>query len=238
MNKINFLKTAYKIHKNKYNYTYIEYKYKKSKIKIFCNKCCIFFTQAADAHLLGRGCPKCAIIKTHNKQRLSKKEFIKTSKKIHGKKYKYDKIVYINNKTKIKIYCNTCKKYFYQRPDAHIYQKQGCPICGIYSKSGINHHRYIQDRSKISLYEEIRRKSKKYTIRYKKEHPSEVFPGCHVDHIIPIIAFLDHGYGLESIHIINDFSNLKILSRYENLHKCGNYSEKMFKKYISKFNKN
>ena len=46
-------------------------------------------------------------------------EFITESIIIHGDKYNYDDVVYVNNKTKVKIYCNTCKDYFYTKPICH-----------------------------------------------------------------------------------------------------------------------
>lgn len=59
---------------------------------------------------------------------LTTEEFIKRSKDIHGNKYNYSSADYINNSTKIKIIC-TINGVFEQRPDAQIYQKQGCPKC-------------------------------------------------------------------------------------------------------------
>lgn len=56
-------------------------------------------------------------------------EFIADAVKIHGNKYGYENVVYKNNKTKVKIYCNTCKKYFMQTPNDHL-DGCGCPTCG------------------------------------------------------------------------------------------------------------
>lgn len=54
--------------------------------------------------------------------------FIKKTKDIHGDKYNYSKIKYINAKTKI---CIICPKHgeFWQTPSNHLSGK-GCPICG------------------------------------------------------------------------------------------------------------
>ena len=57
------------------------------------------------------------------------KEFIAKAVKIHGDRYDYSRVVYENNKTKVVITCRTHGD-FKQRPDAHLYQTQGCPICG------------------------------------------------------------------------------------------------------------
>ena len=50
----------------------------------------------------------------------TKEEFIRDAIKIHDENYNYSKIIYINNKQKINIFCNNCKKYFLQRPDNHL----------------------------------------------------------------------------------------------------------------------
>ncbi len=39
------------------------------------------------------------------KKRLTKDEFIKRAKKVHGDKYDYSDVDYINSKTKVKIVC-------------------------------------------------------------------------------------------------------------------------------------
>lgn len=43
-------------------------------------------------------------------------------------KYSYNEVVYIDMDTPIKIYCNTCNKFFYQKPKYHY--KSGCDVCG------------------------------------------------------------------------------------------------------------
>lgn len=55
--------------------------------------------------------------------------FIEKAKIIHGNKYNYDKIDYINNYTKI---CIICKIHgsFFQTPGNHL-SGRGCKICGI-----------------------------------------------------------------------------------------------------------
>ncbi len=64
-------------------------------------------------------------------------EFIIKSKKVHGPDtYGYDKAIdYVNNKTKIELLCNNCKKYFLTRPCDHTSKKTGCPRCCITNSS-------------------------------------------------------------------------------------------------------
>jgi len=45
-------------------------------------------------------------------QRKTNEDFITESKMIHGDKYIYDNVKYINAHTKVEIFCITCDKYF------------------------------------------------------------------------------------------------------------------------------
>lgn len=53
--------------------------------------------------------------------------FIEKAKKVHGNKYDYSKVNYINNDTKIKIICPT-HGIFEQAPTNHL-KGHGCPFC-------------------------------------------------------------------------------------------------------------
>lgn len=57
------------------------------------------------------------------------KTFMVRAKKIHGDKYDYSKVKYINNKTKVCIICPIHGE-FWQTPDAHL-RGCGCKLCGI-----------------------------------------------------------------------------------------------------------
>jgi len=60
-------------------------------------------------------------------KRKTTKDFIKQAKKIHGSKYDYSLVDYINNYTKIKIICSK-HGVFKQRPDKHLLG-QKCTLC-------------------------------------------------------------------------------------------------------------
>jgi len=126
-----FIRDAIKVYGNKYNYDQVKYKNAVSKVKIYCNKCKEYFYQKPNGHLLGKN--GCKICNTENKA-LPKKEFINRAIKAHGNKYDYTQIKYINLTTKVKIYCNNCKEYFYQTPALHI-NTSGCSKCVNKSRS-------------------------------------------------------------------------------------------------------
>ena len=60
------------------------------------------------------------------------KEFIESAKRIHGDRYDYSKVEYVNNLTKV---CIICPEHgeFWQTPGNHINgnRPRGCPVCGI-----------------------------------------------------------------------------------------------------------
>ena len=72
-------------------------------------------------------------------KKLTTKEFITKAKKVHGDKYNYSKVNYINNKTKV---CIICKKHgeFWQVPGNHIRATNpcNCPKCGKLNRAKSN----------------------------------------------------------------------------------------------------
>ena len=60
-------------------------------------------------------------------KKITTEEFINRARKVHGNKYDYSKVEYINNKTKV---CIVCPEHgeFWQTPNAHL-QGQGCYKC-------------------------------------------------------------------------------------------------------------
>ena len=73
--------------------------------------------QTPQAHLRGQGCPKCK-----GGINDSLESFIEKAKKVHGDKYDYSKVEYVNSKTKVCIiYPNHGE--FWQRPNDHLMGK-------------------------------------------------------------------------------------------------------------------
>lgn len=131
MNKYNtkeFVEKAKQIHCNKYDYSKTEYNGAHIKVCIICPEHGEFWQTPAN-HLHKQGCPKCSAINGHNLQKNGKNKFIEIAKKVHGDKYDYSKVEYVNNKTKV---CIICPEHgeFWQRPDKHCSSKRGCPECG------------------------------------------------------------------------------------------------------------
>lgn len=108
------------IHGDKYDYSNVLYVNVNTKVNIICPKHGIF-SQFPYKHLCGNGCPKCA---GKNK---TTDEFLNEIIKIHGDKYDYSLVEYVNTSTKIKIICKE-HGIFEQMPSKHLCGK-GCPKC-------------------------------------------------------------------------------------------------------------
>jgi predicted nucleic-acid-binding Zn-ribbon protein len=63
---------------------------------------------------------------------MSTKEFIEKATKIHGNKYDYTMVEYINTQTKVKIRCKISPSHgiFELTPNKHLSRKDGCRKCG------------------------------------------------------------------------------------------------------------
>ena len=117
-----FIKKAKEVHGDKYDYSKVEYKNNKTPVTIICPIHGEFRQRPAN-HLNGNGCKKCAV----EESRLSKEIFITCSRLIHGYKYDYSKVRYVDSATKI---CIICPKHgeFWQLPTDHL-DGHGCPCC-------------------------------------------------------------------------------------------------------------
>lgn len=121
-----FIEQSNKIHNNFYNYTKSNYIGINEKIIIIC-PIHQEFSQRAGAHMKGEGCIKCA----NDKRRMDNERFIYEAKLVHGDKYDYSKVNYINNDTKVIIVCgNKNHKEFEQSPSNHL-AGRGCKQCTV-----------------------------------------------------------------------------------------------------------
>lgn len=111
-----FLNDFKLIHGNKYDYSESTFVNTRTKIDIKCNKCNQIFSQLPYAHSEGQRCSHCNPSKKSNTE-----EFIKKAKAKHkDHNYDYSKVDYKNDKTKVIIGCDECKKDFNQKPKDHL----------------------------------------------------------------------------------------------------------------------
>lgn len=116
-----FISKAKKVHGDKYDYSQVEYVKSTIPVTIICP---IHgpFEQRPDTHLLGGGCQKCA-----GNARYTTETFIESAREIHGDKYDYSKVDYVNITTEVVIIC-PIHGPFKQTPHSHL-QGEGCKYC-------------------------------------------------------------------------------------------------------------
>ena len=120
-----FIIEARQIHGDKYDYSDSVYTKALEKIKIICPRHGEFW-QEASSHLRGCGCPSCAV-RGGTKRKLTTEQFIDRSRQIHGDKYDYSKVKYVDETIKV---CIICPEHgeFWQRPSDHL-SGYGCLEC-------------------------------------------------------------------------------------------------------------
>lgn len=117
-----FVERAKLVHGDKYDYSITNYTGIENPISFICPEHGVV-TQIANVHLHTKiGCAACA-----GNKKLTTEEFIDRAIKVHGDKYDYSQVNYINTATKVKIICSKHGE-FWQAPQDHI-QGKGCPKC-------------------------------------------------------------------------------------------------------------
>ena len=149
-----FIDKAKKVHGDKYDYSKVEYMDNHTKVCIVCPTHGEFF-QTPHNHLKGRGCPKCANETRRLKHVSNTESFIAKAKKVHGDKYDYSRVEYVNNHTKV---CIICREHgeFFQTPSNHLKGK-GCNKCA---------RKLVAAKNSYSLEEFIERANKKHNSKY------------------------------------------------------------------------
>ena len=120
-----FITKAREIHGDKYDYSKVNYVDGNTKVCIICPEHGEFWQLPAN-HLKGNGCPRCIGI-------YDKDDFITKAHKVHGDKYDYSKVKYVDAKTKV---CIICPEHgeFWQTPTNHVHGHR-CQKCGFDSIS-------------------------------------------------------------------------------------------------------
>lgn len=128
---LEFIQRSRMIHGDKYDYSKSVYVSNRTKVIIICPEHGEF-KQTPDGHMRGQGCPICRWDKAKKSirkvQGLTKDMFIKKARMVHGDRYDYSKVEYVNNETKV---CIICPEHgeFWQTPHHHTTSKSGCPKC-------------------------------------------------------------------------------------------------------------
>jgi len=121
-----FIKKAEHVHHSKYLYTDVKYVSSKRKITIICPEHGRF-RQLPNNHLVGSGCPSCALVSSSLKQRMTQAEFEDKARSMHKSTYSYG--TYSGMANSIEIICPEHGSFFIIRAEDHLYKKRGCSRC-------------------------------------------------------------------------------------------------------------
>lgn len=122
-----FIKRAKEIHGNAYSYELVNYVNTITPVTIICNTCGKEFQQTPQVHMRGSGCIHC-----FRNDLKTKEQFIEDARKVHGDKYNYGKVEYINTATKVIITCPIHGDWEVT-PNNHLSGHE-CPKCATKSK--------------------------------------------------------------------------------------------------------
>lgn len=152
VNQEQYIERAKAVHGNKYDYSKTKYVNMHTKITIICPTHGEF-TQNAQSHISGSGCPKCK--RDNHIKRITKdlSYFLEKAKIVHGDKYDYSKVNYKDSRQKVCIICPVHGE-FYQGPAEHL-QGHGCVHCG-----------NAQDNKRLTTEEFIRRSREIHKDKY------------------------------------------------------------------------
>lgn len=114
------------VYGDKYDYSKVKYANPNTKITIICPIHGEFEIYPYN-FLKGNGCPKCRKEEINKISSLGIENFLQKAREVHGDKYDYSKVEYVNNRTKVCIICPTHGE-FWQTPSEHL-QNHGCPVC-------------------------------------------------------------------------------------------------------------
>lgn len=127
-----FIERAVKKHGMKYDYSKTIYKNSMTKVTVTCPIHGDFEVLPERHYGRGDGCPLCrwerAKQSIRKVQGLTTEKFIEKARKVHGDKYDYSKVEYVNNDTPIRIICPEHGE-FQQTPHHHLVGS-GCQECG------------------------------------------------------------------------------------------------------------
>lgn len=182
-----------------YDYSKVNYVNSFTKVCIICPKHGEFWITPSN-FLNKNRCPKCSKESQIKKQSLTNDEFIKRSKEVHGDKYDYSKVNYVNNHTKV---CIICPEHgeFWQTPSKHL-KGEGCPKC-----------------KESSLERIVRLNLEKNQITYIQEYTPPFFKRKRYDFCIPNKKILIECQGEQHYYPVafGDLDENKTKQRFQNI---------------------
>jgi len=141
-----------------------KYRNSKSKIETLCLKCDYTWTPTPNTLLKGEGCPKCSGL-----MRKTQEEFVQEMAEKHPTITVIGE--YVNNRVKVKCFCNNCNTYFYNSPHTMLSNENGCSNCATTSRGENRIKEWLNDKG----------------VEYKFQH---VFKECKDIRVLPFDFYI------------------------------------------------
>jgi hypothetical protein len=122
-----FIDKALAVHGDRYEYSQVDYDGAHALVTIICPDHGSF-EQSPTGHLSGSGCNECGRIAAGDARRSTTEQFIANAGAVHGDRYDYSLVEYVDSTTKITIICSDHGS-FEQTPSEHLVGS-GCGKCG------------------------------------------------------------------------------------------------------------
>lgn len=116
-----FIERAKTVHGDRYDYSLVQYQSNHKHVTIVCREHGQFQQSPAN-HYAGKGCSGCGGSKPHTTE-----SFVDAARKVHGDRYDYSQVKYINNKASTTIVC-AVHGPFSHTAAVHL-RGNGCPEC-------------------------------------------------------------------------------------------------------------
>jgi|UniRef100_UPI004024DA25 very-short-patch-repair endonuclease len=128
ISELEFLERARIKYGNKFDYSLMKYRDYRTPITIVCPEHGEF-TLSPMYHLTyAMGCVACSRDKMSKEMSMTTEEFVERAVFVHGDRYDYSKVNYINSNYKVDIVCKKHNFLFRQDPTSHL-SGCGCPKC-------------------------------------------------------------------------------------------------------------
>lgn len=171
-----FIARAAEVHGQAYGYDAVVYTTNRDPVQIQCPQHG-YFRQAPSHHLDGTGCPECGRARTARARRSDTDAFGRKAREVHGSRYDYSQVHYLDNSTDVEIVCPDHGP-FLQTPSNHL-GGRGCGECG-----------------RIRGASTQRRDTATFVARARRKH-GDRYDYCEVDYedsrTPVVIACPDHG---------------------------------------------
>ena len=190
-----FKRRVREIHGDEYDLSVTVYNGARKDVSLICRKHGLFTLKAMD--ITGEkksGCRLCGIERRGRARRISKEEFLRRAEKVHGNKFDYSEIEYVDLNTKIRIVCQFHGP-FDQTPEKHLVSDYGCFDCSY-------EQRWERRKDRVTTEVFIRRAQKKHGLRFDYSLAEYIHTNTEVEIICP-----DHGLFSQSPanHLNNRF---------------------------------